>query len=490
MQDYFDLWHKRWRTIVSTTVLVLAMSALLTVMSAKSYAATTRLFVSTTSGASGTDLLQGSSFSQNRVKSYADVIKSPRVLNPVIKKLQLKTTPADLQEQVQTDVPADSVLIDVSVTNPSPPMATRIAREIGRQFIVTVGELETVGKAKQSPVKVSILAQPTVPTSPVSPRPARNLGLGLALGLLLGGGIALVRNQRDTRIKGEKDCAQVTSTAVIGTIAYDSQALTHPLLRQVGTHSARAEEFRSLRTNLQFVDAANHPRSIVFTSSLANEGKTTTMANLAITLAASGLTVCAVEADLRRPRLLGYMGLEGGAGLTSLLIGQAEVDDVLQRYADTRVTVLGAGPIPPNPSELLGSQALSSLISQLKERFDYVIIDAPPLLPVTDAAVLSTTVDGVVVVVGANTTRREELAKSLASLEHVKGSVLGLVLNKVRHNKADPDGYYRDAYASGTPSEHHSGGKPPEASRRPASSAAPGLRHAVLHEGKAEAPES
>ncbi len=133
---------------------------------------------------------------------------------------------------------------------------------------------------------------------------------------------------------------------MIGGIAFDDDAVTNPLITQ-STQSARSEAFRSLRTNLQFVDAASHPRSIVFTSSLPSEGKTTTTANLAITLAAGGAKVCVVEADLRRPRLLAYMGMEGSVGLTSVLIGQAELDDVLQTFGEHKVTVLGAGPIPP-----------------------------------------------------------------------------------------------------------------------------------------------
>jgi capsular exopolysaccharide synthesis family protein len=195
------------------------------------------------------------------------------------------------------------------------------------------------------------------------------------------------------------------------------------------------------------VDAAKHPKSIDFTCSEPDEGKTTTTANLATTLAASGAKVCAVEGDLRRPRLLKYMGMEGAVGLTSVLIGQAELDDVLQPFADTHVSVLGAGPIPPNPSELLGSPAMRDTLRELERRFDYVLIDAPPLLPVTDAAVLSTVADGVVLIVGAGTTTREQLHKSLQSLEQVKGRLLGLVLNKLPRKGPDSYSYYRDGYA-------------------------------------------
>jgi capsular exopolysaccharide synthesis family protein len=195
------------------------------------------------------------------------------------------------------------------------------------------------------------------------------------------------------------------------------------------------------------VDAAHHPRSIVFTSSVPGEGKTTTTANLALTMAASGARICVLEADLRRPRLLEYMGMDGSVGLTNVLIGQAELGDVIQQFADSSVYVVGAGSVPPNPSELLGSTAMIETLHELESRFDVVIIDSPPLLPVTDAAVLSTIVGGTVLVVGVGRVDRDHLARSLQSLESVKGRVLGLVLNMIPVKGADAYYSYRDGYA-------------------------------------------
>jgi capsular exopolysaccharide synthesis family protein len=314
-----------------------------------------------------------------------------------------------------------------------------------------VAELESVAEGKASPVKVTIVSSPTVPTQPISPKPTRNLALGVVLGLLLGLGLALLRDLLDTTIKGEKDCAQVTDATVIGGIAFDPEAPKRPLIVQVNPHSPRAEAFRTLRTNLQFVDAANHPRSIVITSSIPGEGKTTTTANLAITMAAGGARVCIVEGDLRRPRLLEYMGMDGAVGLTNVLIGRAHLNDVLQQFGESSLHVLGAGSVPPNPSELLGSAAMSQTLRDLESRFDLVIIDAPPLLPVTDAAVLSTIAGGTVVVVGAGMVDRDHLAKSLQSLEAVKGRLLGLVINLMPTKGADAYSYYREGYAPESP---------------------------------------
>ncbi|MDQ1482185.1 MAG: tyrosine-protein kinase, partial [Actinomycetota bacterium] len=173
--------------------------------------------------------------------------------------------------------------------------------------------------------------------------------------------------------------------------------------------------------------------------------------NLAITMAAGGARICVVEGDLRRPRLLSYMGMDGSVGLTNVLIGQAELDDVLQQFARTSVYVVGAGTVPPNPSELLGSAAMVAVLRELESRFDVVIIDTPPLLPVTDAAVLSTIAGGTVVVVGAGRVDRDHLARSLQSLEAVKGRLLGLVLNLVPIKGNDAYYNYREGYAPESP---------------------------------------
>ncbi|MCB2069472.1 MAG: CpsD/CapB family tyrosine-protein kinase, partial [Ottowia sp.] len=234
-------------------------------------------------------------------------------------------------------------------------------------------------------------------------------------------------------------------TPILGSIAYDPDAAKRPLIVEVDPRSPRAEAFRVLRTNLQFVDAAAHPRTIVVTSSLVGEGKSTMAANLALTMAQAGSRVCLIEADLRRPKVLEYMGLEGGVGLTDALIGRTDVMDVVQPYGGTNLWVLGAGPIPPNPSELLGSTAMRSLLSNLGSRFDYVVVDAPPALPVTDAVVISKLVDGAIVVAGSGMVERDQLALTLESLESVNGHVLGIVLNRVPVKHSQQYGGY--AYA-------------------------------------------
>jgi capsular exopolysaccharide synthesis family protein len=233
---------------------------------------------------------------------------------------------------------------------------------------------------------------------------------------------------------------------VLGGIAFDPDAAKRPLIVQNDPHSPRAEAFRQLRTNLQFVDIANHPKSIVVTSSVPGEGKSTSTANLAITLAAAGSTVALVEGDLRRPRVADYMGVEGAVGITNVLIGQATLDDVLQPWGNGRLQVLACGPVPPNPSELLGSQPMDDLLRSLEKQFDYVIIDSPPLLPVTDAAVVSRLAGGAVIVAGSGKVNREQLRRSLEILDAVDVRLLGILINRLPTKGPDSYSYYSYRY--------------------------------------------
>lgn len=176
------------------------------------------------------------------------------------------------------------------------------------------------------------------------------------------------------------------------------------------------------------------------TSSVPGEGKSTVAANLALTLAEAGSRVALVDADLRRPSVADYLGLEGAAGLTTVLIGQATLDDVVQPWG--ALAVLTSGQIPPNPSEMVGSRAMTWVLDELAERYDVVVIDTPPLLPVTDAAILARLTDGALVVAGANGLHRHQLTEALGSLERVGARVLGLVVNRVPDMLPEAYSYY------------------------------------------------
>jgi capsular exopolysaccharide synthesis family protein len=264
-------------------------------------------------------------------------------------------------------------------------------------------------------------------------------------------GFAVLRETLDTRIRNEHDVESVTDVSILGGIVFDPKAAERPLIVHVDPRSPRAESFRSLRTNLQFLDVGRADRSFVVTSAVPSEGKSTTAANLAIALADSGASVLLIDADLRRPKMAQYMGIEGGAGLTDVLIGRAEVADVIQPWGRAKLFVLPAGRIPPNPSELLGSARMMHFIGEFNKNYDVVIYDTPPLLPVTDAAILAKSVGGALVVVSAGRTHKNQLRGAIAALANVEASISGLVLTMLPAKGPDAYGYgrYGSAYGYG-----------------------------------------
>ncbi|HLQ31612.1 MAG TPA: CpsD/CapB family tyrosine-protein kinase [Chloroflexota bacterium] len=207
--------------------------------------------------------------------------------------------------------------------------------------------------------------------------------------------------------------------------------------------SAVAEAFRTLRTNIQFKSLDNPVRTILVTSSAAEEGKSTVVANLAVSLAQTGAAVIAVDCDLRNPGLHRIFGLPNERGLTSLMLTpDSGLREYLQRSEAGGVDVLTSGPLPPNPAELLGSKRMESLVRELRDMADYVVFDTPPVLAVTDAAVLATKVDGAILVLSAGRARRDAAKKAKRTLEELSGHFLGVVVNNVRADRESQSGYY------------------------------------------------
>ncbi|TWE12022.1 polysaccharide biosynthesis tyrosine autokinase [Rudaeicoccus suwonensis] len=449
LQTYLRILRKRWRIIPVLAVICVGLAVLFTYLTPKTYSSRVQFFVSTSdSNGDNSQLAQGSTFTQARVVSYTQLLKTPAVLQPVIKQLNFPGTTSDLASKVSASVPPNTVLIDVAVSDRSPAEAQRIAAAIGNSFPGTVENLEKVSGSQSSPVKVTMVSPANFSSAAISPRPTMNIAFGLILGLFAGVGAALLRERLDTRIRSTDDVKSITTHTIVGGIPFDGDAPAHPLTVQGDPHSARAEAFRSLRTNLQFVNAAKHPRLISVTSSIAGEGKTTTSANLGMALAEAGSRVCLIEGDLRRPRLLEYLGMEGAVGLTDALIGRVDLADVIQPYGDTSLAVLGAGQLPPNPSELLGSTGMRDVLERLKSAFDYVIIDAPPTIPVTDAAVMSTLVDGTLIVVGASIATQDNLTASIDKLATVDAVILGVVVNRTPRSRHGYDSYRYYEYRS------------------------------------------
>lgn len=445
LRDYVRILRRNWILIIATTLAGLLIGGTASVLTKPTYTAETQLFVAITNSGTVQELQQGNTFSQARVQSYVKTVSSPLVLQPAIDALGLSTTAEALSGRVTASKDLNTVLINISVRDQSPVQAAAIAQAVANSLIRTVDTLEKPKTGGSSPVSLSITKPAIAPSSPSAPNTRMNLLVSLLLGLAMGLGAAVLRSTLDTRIRGEADLRRVTDSPLLGAISFDQDAAKRPLLTQAATQSPRAESFRHLRTNLQFAKITGNSNIILVTSSLPGEGKSTTATNLAIATAQSGQSVCLIDADLRRPMVNDYLGLERNAGLTTALLGQVDVDNLLQPWGEDSLFVLTSGQIPPNPSELLGSAAMQDLLARLEQVFDAVIVDAPPLLPVTDAAVLAQYVGGVVLVTGVHSVRRQDLEKSLGALDLVNAKLLGIVLNRLPVK--GPDAYSYSYYS-------------------------------------------
>jgi polysaccharide biosynthesis transport protein len=449
--EYLDILRRRWLGVLIIALTTLALAAAVTLALPKKYTATTRLFIAVAGSESATDLAQGSNFAEKQMSSYAEVATSPRVLRPVIQQLGLPTTPKELSQTVEATVPVNTVILEISATDLDPTRAAQIANAMGRELANAASELSPAKQDGTKAVVATTIAEAEVPDKASSPKIVQNLGVGLMLGLLLGFGVAVLRHLLDTKVRSEDDVRSLTASPILGVVAYDSDVSSHPMILRDQPLAGASEAIRRLRTNLQFIDVANRPKSIVISSSIPGEGKSTIALNLAVSLADTGTRVILVDADLRRPSIAEYVGIEGAVGLTTVLIGRAEVEDVVQPLGATGLDLLPAGQIPPNPSELLGSMAMANLLERLSASYDMVLLDSPPLLPVTDAVVLSNLAGGALVIAGADRIHRPQLQQSLESLETAGAHLFGIVMNKIARREAA--GY---AYGYGYGSEYPS----------------------------------
>jgi succinoglycan biosynthesis transport protein ExoP len=448
LKDYLRIIRKRWVMILALTLFGVAASAGATILTTPQYESSSLVFVNVQSGGTVGDLAQGSNFVQGQVKSYAEAVNTPRVLDPAISRLGLDMSARELASQVSAATVTDTVNITISVTSDSPTRSADLANAVTSSFRQVISEITAPADGSTSQVLVSVLRDASVPSSPVSPRTNLNLAVGFFIGLALGLAFSVLRETLDTRIRGERDVKAVTDAPIIGGIAFDPGAVARPLIVQDDPHSVRAEAFRTLRTNLQFLEVDAGGRSFVVTSSVPSEGKTTTSVNLAIALADAGAHVVIVDADMRRPKLADYMGIEGAVGLSDVLISRAELADVLQPWGRGNLAVLASGAIPPNPSELLGSRAMVALVQALEAEFDVVLFDLPPLLPVTDAALVSKLTRGALLVVAAGKTHRGEFTGAVAALQNVGAKVAGVILTMMPTKGPDTYGYGRYGYGS------------------------------------------
>ena len=290
---------------------------------------------------------------------------------------------------------------------------------------------------------LSVVEPATVPTTPFSPKVKSNVLLAATIGFVLAAGAAFLLEYLDDTIKTGEDVERILQMSTLGTIARipSIKGSNNHLITKNHPRALVSEAYRVLRTNIQFSSLDNPSTTLLVTSAGPLEGKTTTAANLAITMAQAGKRVVLADTDLRRPAIHNLFGVPNDQGLTSLLLDEnLELDDVLADSGVEGLRVLTSGPLPPNPAELLGSPQMRRLIQRIRAQTEVVIFDSPPILAVADASILGSQCDGTLLVVDAGKTRSDVAKRGKETLDRIGVNLLGVVLNKLSHRHAD--GYY------------------------------------------------
>ncbi|MEJ1088241.1 polysaccharide biosynthesis tyrosine autokinase [Microbacterium sp. Mu-80] len=396
-----------------------------------------------------------------------------------------------LVRRITVENPDDTAILKITATGNSPQAARDLATAWVSGLIATIDANEGVdGAPGTSEMTVSLAESASLPTSPAFPDTKVAMLVGGVLGL--GGGIAfaLVRAVSDRRIRPTDDVEERLGLPVVGALPESAVLTDRQHLHRgastppAGSKAARVdfalrESLRMLRTNLQFMNVDDPPRIIVVSSALPGEGKSTIAASLARTLADASESVVLVDGDLRRPTVADTMGIRGDLGLTDALAGRVQLADVLHQASDTTtLIVLPAGTIPPNPSELLGSERMGTILSDLGKHA-IVIVDAPPLLSVTDSAVLTRHADGALLVTSVGKSTYDHVEKAITAVERIHGKVLGIVLNHMPAvGTMDTYEYAYDsrkgrAKTSGTPAGSSGGAARERDGSRDAASAGP-----------------
>jgi len=453
--DYWRILRRHWLGVVAIVLTTVAIAAAYTLAQPKVYSANANGFVSTGPADNPALSSVNDQLAKSRATSYVDIATSRATAQAVIEDLGLDASPAGLVGSISVTQPKDTVLLKITADASTPEAAQQLADAWVRALATQVQKIEDPsGTGAPGVPQVLPVESAAVPTAPASPNPRLNLMLGAVLGLGLALGYAMLRHTVDRRLRSKEEIEAQFQISVVGGVPV-SQVLKkdarggHGHLAVDAAVSAAngpaSEAFRKLRTNLMYMNVDNPPRVVVVTSPLPRDGKSTVAANLAAAIDSSGENVVLIDGDLRRPTVATWFGLVEGVGLTDVLAGRIPVEDALQTPVEhPNLRVLGAGAIPPNPSELLGSQVMRQLLQKLSADA-LVLIDAPPLLPVTDAALLTANADGALVVVSAGKTLDTQLGSALDHLSDVEAKALGVVLNRVSPRDAG-NGYY-DQYS-------------------------------------------
>lgn len=512
LRDYLRVIRSRKWTVLQAIVIVTLAAVAVSLLLPKTYEGEAKVLVSekdTGAAIFGTVLPELSSQPERGMQTQVQLVQLRPLAEQTIRKLNLQSSPEALLQRVTVSSVGQTNIVSIKATDADPKVAAAIANtmadgyvewsrqskrasikaaadevdtrlqaakdeilqlgrkitaqgksdELAAELQIATGAYTTLAQ-KLEELRVneqletgsgSVVSPAVVNEDAVSPKPLRNGGLGLAVGLVFGLGMAFLYEYLDNTIKSDEEAEKLYGAPVLGHIPFvkleKGQEQHLAIVERPG--SAAAESFRVLRNSLDFINFEHNIKTLMITSSAPGEGKSTVAANLAASLAQAGSKVAMVSCDFRRPTTEGFFGVPNIVGLSDVLLGRNSLKAALQRPGDEQLLVLTSGKMPPNPSELLGSQRMQELVRELEEWADWVVIDTPPLLAVADGAAVARWADGVLLVSRAGVSTRETADKGAEMLGNVGAKVIGVVVSGSAEAQRDGGYYAGSSYYSG-----------------------------------------
>ena len=451
---------RRWAWLLAACPLMAALAAAAVSLALpKVYEAQVSLLVRPSQPLAATDPGTVALTSDQISRTYARLMTEPPLLEKVSTDLGLHTSAEELKKQIKITPEANTTILDVTVSSTNPALARDVANTLVRDFVAQIKQIqqqEAQTPNSRSADNLVVVAPATTPSNPVSPRIPLNIALSALTALLIAAGLAFLLEYLDQSIKDDDEITARTGLVPIGHIGYlAAPASRRGELVSLLPDSPTAEAYRSLRTNLLFSTIDKEARTVVVTSPAPGEGKSRTVANLAVVLAQAGYRTLLIDADFRRPSQHRIFGRVRNLGLSNLMVAEGDEDHLVSAVEGvSNLWFLASGASPPNPSELLGSSRMRNLLQQLTSHFTYVVIDTPPVNAVTDATVLAAEADATLMVVEDRRTTYPALLHATQALRTVNARLLGVVVNKVKERDR---AYYYD-YSTGSAGRRDQGG--------------------------------
>lgn len=429
--DYARAIFRSWLVIVLLVVVGAGGGYVVAKLTPDTYRSTGAVLVTSDRGDSTSELVQGSAYVQNLVATYVLLARSELVLQPVIDELDLDTTPRSLASTISASSPLNSVVIEVSATSGSPRLAQQITEAV-MTSLATVVSNDVAPQANGEPtVRLTVIQNADQPKFPFAPSTRNYVLLGGLAGLALGIAFSVLRAFAWQTVRSRADIGRLTSVPVLGEVVETRRGVRLPAAVLKDPLGIEAETVRGVAANLNFLKVDGGLKSIVVTSAASGEAKSSLVIALGIMIAESSRRVLLIDADLRSPSLAEYTQLDGGVGLTNVLIGEATLAEAVQDWGAEGLSVLTSGADAPNPSQLLTSQRMTDLLEEARAEFDFIVIDCAPLLAVTDATWLGNQADGALLAVLYDKTRAHNLEKVVTAAAVGGLNLLGAVLTRV-----------------------------------------------------------